>query len=75
MISATPIPFMLKLVSHGIEKDNIQFFNLERSDEYVGIEDQRPLRIGNEDVFLEQDELKISSREIQNLFSSLFILI
>lgn len=67
MISATPIPFMLKLVSHGHERDSIDFFNLERRHEYVGIEDQRPLHIDGEEVFLEHDELNKSSGEIRSL--------
>lgn len=61
MISATPVSYMLKLVLSGVPGDAINFFNLEPSDDYVGIEDLTPLSVGGEQVYLEQDELKPSS--------------
>lgn len=56
-ISATPVPFMLHLLSKGKDKDSLDFFNLEKSDDYVGVEDMKPLEIDGEPVFLELDEL------------------
>lgn len=61
MISATPVSYMLKLVLSGVPGDTINFFNLEPSDDYVGIEDLKPLSVGGKQVYLEQDELKPSS--------------
>ena len=61
MVSATPAPFMYQLVSRGLTHENIDYFSLEPTDDYVGINDLRPLLIDNEEVFLEQDELKKSS--------------
>lgn len=61
MISATPVPFMLQLVNLGIEKDDIDFFGLDPSEDYVGIEDLRPLQMEGKEVFLEHDELTKSS--------------
>ncbi|KAL7540610.1 hypothetical protein ACHAXR_010249 [Thalassiosira sp. AJA248-18] len=58
MISATPVPFMLELV-HGMDSsaENIQFFNLEPQDDYVGIEDIKPLEIDGKKIDLDQNEL------------------
>ena len=61
MISATPAPFMLQLALKGLAHEKIAFFNLETTDDYVGIDDLHPLLIDNEEVFLEQDELTKSS--------------
>jgi hypothetical protein len=78
MISATPVPFMLDLVTAGIEKDYIDFFGLEPSDDYVGIEYLQPLQVKGEEVFLQHDELKNSSgvfiqRSIQLTCSASFL--
>lgn len=57
MISATPVPFMLDLVWHGHHEDDIEFFNLNPQDEYIGLEDIVPLKVEGKEVFLEQNEL------------------
>lgn len=52
---------MLQLALKGLAHEKIAFFNLETTDDYVGIDDLHPLLIDNEEVFLEQDELTKSS--------------
>ncbi|KAL7545564.1 hypothetical protein ACHAWF_008915 [Thalassiosira exigua] len=62
MISATPVPFMLDLINEMDKSaDNIEFFNLEPQDEYVGIENIVPLEIDGKKVYLEQNELTYKS--------------
>ena len=58
MISATSVPFMLELV-HGMDssEEDIEFFNLEPQENYVGIEDIMPLEINDKKVYLDQNEL------------------
>ena len=58
MISATPVPLMIDL-AHNIHtsEEDIEFFNLEPQDNYVGIEDIKPLEINGKKVYLEQNEL------------------
>ena len=58
MVSATPVPLMVELV-YGMKRDpeDIEFFNLEPQDNYVGIEHIKPLEIDGKKVFLEQNEL------------------
>lgn len=64
MISATPVPFMLELVSNGVETDRIEFFNLDPSTNYVGIEDLKQMVVDGKPVCLEHDELARSSGKI-----------
>lgn len=57
MISATPVPFMLELVLDDHRTDDIEFFNLQPQNAYIGLDDIVPLKIEGRDVFLEQNEL------------------
>ena len=57
LVSATPVPFMLELVSKGIETDNIEFFNLDTSANYIGVEDLKQMIIDGNPVSLEHGEL------------------
>jgi hypothetical protein len=65
MISATPVPLMLDLVSENFEhkkkSEDIDFFNIEPKDDYIGIEDMLPLKIDGREVYLEQNELNYRS--------------
>ena len=66
MVSATPIPFMLDLVNgtsikHEKKVDDIEFFNLDPQDNYVGVENIVPLLINGKEVYLEQNELHCKS--------------
>lgn len=63
-ISATPVPFMLDLVSKGVEIDRIEFFNLDPSTNYVGIEDLKQLLIDDKPVCLEHGELSRASGKV-----------
>lgn len=55
-ISATPLPFMLKLASNS--DCDLDFFNLSPSDNYVGIESTKPLADENGDnLFLDIGEI------------------
>ncbi len=70
MVSATPVPFMLDLVSenftHKRKIEDIDFFNIEPKDDYIGIEDMVPLKIDGQAVYLEQDELNYRSEYISD---------
>lgn len=59
-ISATPLPFMLKLASNS--DCDLDFFNLSPSDNYVGIESTKPLADENGDnLFLDINEINLNT--------------
>ena len=59
-ISATPLPFMLKLASNSV--CDLDFFNLSPSDNYVGIESTKPLKDESGDnVFLDIGEINVNT--------------
>jgi hypothetical protein len=64
MVSATPVPFMLDLVSenfkHKRKIEDIEFFNIEPKDDYIGLQDMLTLKIDGREVYLEQNELNRS---------------
>ena len=64
-VSATPVPFMLKLASKKDDTSNevnIDFFCLEPGPDYVGIDDLKPLEDHNgKPIFLHQNELNLKS--------------
>ena len=56
-----PVPFMLELaLNHGKEED-IELFNLQTRDDYVGVENLQPLEVDGKKVYLEQNELTPST--------------
>lgn len=68
MVSATPVPFMLDLVSenfkHKRKIEDIEFFNIEPKDDYIGLQDMLMLKIDGLEVYLEQNELNYRSEYV-----------
>lgn len=57
-ISATPMPLILELMyAENITGNDIDLLNLQPKEDYVGLEDIKPLTINKKEVYLEQNEL------------------
>jgi hypothetical protein len=64
MISATPVPLMVDLVHNdvwNIDQEDFVMFELEPTDDYVGIEDMVPLKKDGQDVYIAANELNYRS--------------
>lgn len=64
MISATLMPIIPCLIKEskakGEASPSFRLYQIEAVEEYVGLEDLKPLKVNGEEVFLEQNDLKHS---------------
>jgi hypothetical protein len=61
MISATPIPLVLDIVSEGVGSGELTFFNVEPISDYIGLDQFQPLKVDDNEIYLEQNELSLNS--------------